>query len=55
MFYVASLKLVHINGATLSTDADGNNIKGISDSNDVLVAFWQPCGRCFSLVDGKVS
>ena len=55
MLYVASLKLVHSKGAKLLTDADGNDINDILDSDIVLDAFGNHVTGSFGLVDGKTS
>ncbi len=55
VLYVASLNFVHMKGAKLLTDADGNDINDISDLSVVLAGFDNHVAGCFGLVDGKIS
>ena len=55
VLYVANLNLVHMKGAKLLTDADGNDINDISDLSVVLAGFDNHVAGCFGLVDGKIS
>ncbi len=55
MLYIASLKLVHMRGAKLLTDADGNHISNNTDLDGVLAGLDNHVAGCFGMVDGKIS
>ena len=51
--YIASLKLVHMKGAKLLTDADGNHISDNTDLEGVLAGLDNHVADCLGMVDGK--
>ncbi len=55
VLYIASLKLVHMKGAKLLTDADGNHISDNTDLEGVLAGLENHVADCLGMVDGKTS